>query len=776
MVALRTLWSRRLGWVSLAIVTTLAIPAGANAHGQLGAGDVPRDPAAAETLMDDQAQALAELPRETIAGRCAATEPVAGLGDACRTDNGLFRVELDDGSTMETHGGDAPAVETLASPHLPESQSAVDAADVGDIECVTGMSDRRVELVYAYPSDRADRTATVSDPLRQELYRASAFVDAESRALDPSAGRKLRVLCSGGVPVVNTVALDPLGGASSTTFASIVSQLVTRGYPTVTSNSASPRRFMVFYDAESSGGAAGTGHFYDDDVPGTNNANNKGGRYAVEFAWSVSRAPHWDVMLHEMSHNMGAVSDNAPDSSGGGHCNDGLDIMCYSDGGTTTNYDDGVCVQERYDCGADSYFNPAPEPGTYLANNWNVAGTNNQWLQPYDAGWDDGGVPDVIAPTVPIGLVVTSVGHTTLGLSWGASTDDRSTVRYRAIVERSVAGSWVLDSTVQPINATSITITGLVSGSAHRIRLIALDQASNASGEAIVEGSTSSGPPVAPGGITSTVDPGGAGVTVTWPAGSAAGGVNGYEIEVQLNDGAWLAMGARTQLSARFTGLQSGTRYRFRVRTVGAGGTLSVWRTGSVFTTGGSLVSDGDQIAAPLPALRAKAATSVTIAWPATEGAVTWGIVVRDASARVVADRDGLTSSSVTIAGLRAGATYVASITAYGLDDTVGSGPGDLRFTTARDATAPTVVRLAGKQQRHGATVRIAWRPSTDASGIARYEIQRKIGTKWVKASSPGPAVRTVVLTGIKGTARPQLRIRAVDKAGNAGRWTISNR
>ncbi|HET6405216.1 MAG TPA: hypothetical protein VFH78_11250, partial [Candidatus Thermoplasmatota archaeon] len=95
-----------------------------------------------------------------------------------------------------------------------------------------------------------------------------------------------------------------------------------------------------------------------------------------------------EVILHEMTHGMGGVQMSAPHSSGGWHCNDGWDIMCYADGGSTSQY--GTTCQsvgftwsgasQPYDCGNDDYFHPSPAPGSYLDTHWNVGADYNRFL------------------------------------------------------------------------------------------------------------------------------------------------------------------------------------------------------------------------------------------------------------------------------------------------------------------------------------------------------------------------------------------------------------
>jgi hypothetical protein len=84
-------------------------------------------------------------------------------------------------------------------------------------------------------------------------------------------------------------------------------------------------------------------------------------------------------MLHEMSHNMGAVQESAPHSSGYGHCWDGYDVMCYyPDGPDPRHVMTYECptiagvMNQGYDCGSDDYFNVAPAAGSYLATHWNL--------------------------------------------------------------------------------------------------------------------------------------------------------------------------------------------------------------------------------------------------------------------------------------------------------------------------------------------------------------------------------------------------------------------
>ena len=83
------------------------------------------------------------------------------------------------------------------------------------------------------------------------------------------------------------------------------------------------------------------------------------------------------VFLHEVGHTMGAVQVSAPHSTGDGHCDTAVDVMCSSAAGGT------VCPQLpegrfTFDCEGGDYYEVGPAPGSYLATHWNTA--ESGWL------------------------------------------------------------------------------------------------------------------------------------------------------------------------------------------------------------------------------------------------------------------------------------------------------------------------------------------------------------------------------------------------------------
>src|SRR4051794_25697116 len=84
--------ARVLMFLGACFVVLALAPGSALAHDAagLGGGDQPSDPDLSMAM--DEAQVLASLPPERANDTCGATKLAPGLGPACRTDDGLFRV------------------------------------------------------------------------------------------------------------------------------------------------------------------------------------------------------------------------------------------------------------------------------------------------------------------------------------------------------------------------------------------------------------------------------------------------------------------------------------------------------------------------------------------------------------------------------------------------------------------------------------------------------------------------------------------------------------
>jgi DNA-binding beta-propeller fold protein YncE len=161
-------------------------------------------------------------------------------------------------------------------------------------------------------------------------------------------------------------------------------------------------KYMVF-DTESShkmGNVLGIAEFRNDS--GKDEGNSSATTSSVAISYGYGNGEDAQVLavtpLHELLHTLGAVQGSAgggplpPYSNNTAHCIDGLDIMCYVDGGGEyegQKYSDDRCLaSEGYDnefndpidCGGDTYFNAAPEAGTWLGEYWDLAGPEDPFL------------------------------------------------------------------------------------------------------------------------------------------------------------------------------------------------------------------------------------------------------------------------------------------------------------------------------------------------------------------------------------------------------------
>ncbi|NMO56010.1 DUF2334 domain-containing protein [Actinoplanes sp. TBRC 11911] len=184
---------------------------------------------------------------------------------------------------------------------------------------------------------------------------------------------------------------------------------------------------------------------------------------------------------------------------------------------------------------------------------------------------------DTTAPSQPGTLVADTPTTTTVGLSWGASTDNVGVTEY--VIS---SGSTVLLSTA----ATSATVTGLTPSTAYNFTVSAKDAAGNSSASSNTVTVTTATPPppqdttppTAPGAPTvGTVTPTTA--ELSWAASTDAVGVVSY----QVTGGPTVVTSATP--AATLSGLNPSTTYTVTVKAYDAAGNASPASATASFTT-----------------------------------------------------------------------------------------------------------------------------------------------------------------------------------------------
>jgi hypothetical protein len=268
-------------------------------------------------------------------------------GEPAQLSDGLYRVELSDGYVITTHGPDpAPNKIELLEAGTPQT----------DPVC---SQDHAIHVLYSHPSlVSTNRVDSVKDALRSHIGQMNAVLN-QAAAASGGTTANFKVLCDD----AGAIRVDSFSNNTIFPyFTNIVESARAAGFndPDVD--------YLIFYDGDFPG-ICGFGQLSNDTRPGAENRNNSGG-YGVTYksCW-FSRTP-----MHENGHTQGAVQTGAPGSDGGGHCTEHNDVMCYP---STSQQCPGAA---QYDCGFDSYFDAAPEPGEWLASHWNIGSSANRYI------------------------------------------------------------------------------------------------------------------------------------------------------------------------------------------------------------------------------------------------------------------------------------------------------------------------------------------------------------------------------------------------------------
>lgn len=491
----------RLLALTALLVAAVAVPtAVSQGSGLLATRAAERDTAAAIPSAGAlrPAEKAAAAPRAEPAAKPAAAVPVRQPKDDPR--RGLVHKGLKPArsgpclggyevgsATLCTHGPDSPppgldvtkdvppvavtaAAKETAGAQLGDEQLAAEAAPADEPVAASpwavpcdgdGTSGNRVQVLYVHAG--TDRFTQYLESFRtwsagiDTIYNASAAQtggERHVRFVTEAVGGECRAVVT--KVAVSAGALGNFGSANR--------ELAAQGF------NRRDRKYVIFADSKV---YCGIGGFAGDDRKTAQNRSNFGPSYGRTDSgcWGASTA------AHELGHNLGAVNNNAPNTSGGGHCVDEYDVMCYSDSPRfpTMQVKCGDRANNaRLDCNHDDYYSTNPPAGSYLATHYNTA-DNVFLVQGPSGGGGGGGTPppaDTVAPSVPAGLAASDVTATGLTLRWTAATDNVAVTSYEVRRDGTAIGT---------SSVTSTTVTGLTAETAYRFSVVAKDAAGNAS-------------------------------------------------------------------------------------------------------------------------------------------------------------------------------------------------------------------------------------------------------------------------------------------------------
>jgi hypothetical protein len=304
---------------------------------------------------------------------------------------GLLKHVTDDGSVLLTHAYSDPAPKAGDTSGYPVLRTSTP-----HMECAGGTYKPGIFLVYAYAKDvtpALTRDQATFEARRMftsmaDAYGHNVFLRFKDR-LGGSAMMKWRVRCNSSGIAVGYYRLTTASNATpqKDLFGKVISDLKTAGLTNPDS------KYMILYQ-DNRGCRPGQGQIEWDDARINNNKHNGqygvGAMYAINFGCYGKTASYGAyITAHELLHNMGAVQKTAPHTTGGWHCRDALDVMCYDDDGTgpVTTY--AACNRawggvDDLDCWEDDYFAWRTTGGDYPRNHWNTGDCRNRFISFYD--------------------------------------------------------------------------------------------------------------------------------------------------------------------------------------------------------------------------------------------------------------------------------------------------------------------------------------------------------------------------------------------------------
>ncbi|HEX8073970.1 MAG TPA: hypothetical protein VF545_03220 [Thermoleophilaceae bacterium] len=382
----------RIASVTAGVAAAFAVLASAAA----GPGQATPPPAAPQSTGELEAALKAVGARNRSPARPLGAAPstrgfgrVDGLGTARRLPSGSYLLRARDGELSMTHGPD-PVAMPGANYQLP--------GGLGDTPyCISyGPDVNSIVVLYGRHASSPYRRDEFYPTINNALWRMNAALRAAAlNSGGPAA--QIRTPCYNDEVSVRLPAFVNYG---ANTFAAVRQAAIDAGFCTGQPQcyGSGPRKYLIFYDHGvypqfGSGQAAGIGECYCQDAMGAwnrsaNNWNNTTSMYSVVWRGRTDAEPgtwHTYVPMHELFHTLGAVNVTAPQGTKNSHCADGIDVMCYDDGGMYPGqyYHEGTCPSSNpvaIDCRQDTYFDTRTEPNTWISWYWQLGWSGNNFF------------------------------------------------------------------------------------------------------------------------------------------------------------------------------------------------------------------------------------------------------------------------------------------------------------------------------------------------------------------------------------------------------------
>ena len=363
---------------------------------------------------------------------------------------------------------------------------------------------------------------------------------------------------------------------------------------------------------------------------------------------------------------------------------------------------------------------------------------------------------DVIAPTVPSGLVASSIIQTGFVVKWNKSTDNVGVSGYDVFQNGTKVNA-------AAVTDTTYTFAALTPATAYSITVKAKDAAGNTSAASTALSVTTLTPPdtqaptVPTGLVASAITQ--TGFTLKWNKSSDNVAVTGYDVFL---NGTKANSGAVTDTTYLFTGLTAATPYALTVTAKDAAGNISAASVALSVTT---LTPDTQAPTVPAGLIASNiTAGSFTLKWKksADNVGVTGYDVLKDGFKINVSN---ITDTTYNVTGLSATTLYSMTVKAKDAAGNLSAESAPLLVTTLSvpDTQAPSVPSglTAGGITQTGFVVK--WNKSTDNVGVSGYDVFQN-GTK---VNATAVTDTTYSFTALTPATAYSITVKAKDAAGN---------
>ncbi len=357
--------------------------------------------------------------------------------------------------------------------------------------------------------------------------------------------------------------------------------------------------------------------------------------------------------------------------------------------------------------------------------------------------------------TPPVFSAVSASSITQSGATIGWTTDEASDTQVDYGPTTSYGSSTTLNTSL--VTSHSAVLSGLTASSLYHYRVKSRDAAGNlaTSGDLTFTTAADTTPPVISGTAAAPVTQSGA--TITWTTNEAGDTQVDYGTTASYGSSTTLNTSLVTSHSAVLSGLTASSLYHYRVKSRDAAGNLA---TSGDFT----FTTSADTTAPVVSAISASSITlsGATISWATDEASdtqVDYGTTVGYGSSTTL-NTSLVTSHAASLSGLTASTVYHYRVKSRDAAGNLATS-GDFTFTTAADATPPTMPTGLSANAASSTQINLSWTASTDNVAVTGYKIFRNSSQITTTAGT------SFQDTGLNPSTSYSYTISAYDAAGN---------